>query len=389
MAVTPDGSTLVGIGSTIRRWSLPPEPRTDPDEPRIPADELCRGDLAAISPDGTLLAATSADLAHGSRQYHLRYWRLPSGEPAGAVRMRGHAPTSLAFTPDGTGLLSLGTGPAQFWRLPRPDQPKSVPRRLHRAERMFARDAKVVFSPDGKLVVAGRRKTVRLRRWPDGSTVAYVPTEVVKTVDDLQISPTGDTLIVGGSAPGNSRRVLVALPTGLATAALPWPNPFSPPLFTPDGKYLVLVEPAGPALWRLPGCLPVNAFDRQRSTEPDRVHAAVTADSRLLVTSDSGRAEVFEIPSGRRLGTIELAGAKVLPTADGTLLVGYDREQKLEVRRYRPSRLSQLAERPIGQLTPAESECFHGRYDNPADAALAELGAALLTHARRDRPRDV
>jgi hypothetical protein len=76
-----------------------------------------------------------------------------------------------------------------------------------------------------------------------------------------------------------------------------------------------------------------------------------------------------------------------LPTRDGALLVGKDADGATVVLRYRPSRLTELAERPIAESL--DTEVFSGRYDDPAEDALAKLGAGVLTYLRRDRPRDL
>lgn len=190
-------------------------------------------------------------------------------------------------------------------------------------------------SLDGTLMAKARRSgAVRLRRLqPRAKTLAYIPTRPagMRQVHTLLFSPAGDTVIVGGWDRHHKSQLVVArVPGGEPLALLTLENPQTPPLVTPDGTYLAVVEPTGLGLWRLPGCTRVET----PSLDP----------------------ETFHVPA-----------AAVL--------------------RYRPSRLADMAARPLADLTGPETEAFYSQYDDPADSALAELAAALLTYLRRDRPR--
>lgn len=223
---------------------------------------------------------------------------------------------------------------------------------------------------------------VRRRRGPKWPTIGQVPVAVVgmHSVTTIASSLPSGTVIAGGRTADLRSQVVVArLPTGNPIAVLESPDLRANPVITPDGRYLALLESNGLALWRLPACSPVETRRELADHDGSEAHTAITPDSRLLVAAGPHRAEVFEIPSGRRLAPIELGRVQLA----GALLVGIDSDGATAVLRYRPSRLAELAERPIGELTGAETEVFSAQYDDPADASLAKLGAALLTYLRR------
>jgi len=223
---------------------------------------------------------------------------------------------------------------------------------------------------------------VRRRRGPKWPTIGHVPVAVVgmHSVTTIASSPPSGTVIAGGRTADLRSQVVVArLPTGNPTALLESPDLRANPVVTPDGRYLALLESSGLALWRLPACSPVETRREVADHDGSEARAAITPDSRLLVAAGLHRAEVFEIPSGRRLAPIELGRVQLV----GALLVGTDADGATAVLRYRPSQLAELARRPIGELTGAETEAFSAQYDDPADAALAKLGSALLTYLRR------
>src|SRR5262249_61294351 len=92
-AFSPDGKRLVWRGGdrTVRVG----EPGAWKEIGRL--DEVGRVTVAALSPDGTLLASAEAD---GS----VCLWEVPAGKLR--RRWQGHAGTvaSVAFSPDGTAL---------------------------------------------------------------------------------------------------------------------------------------------------------------------------------------------------------------------------------------------------------------------------------------------
>lgn len=101
------------------------------------------GAVVATSPDGALLAVAAEDL--------VELWRDGTVVATGHTRP-GRNVLSLAFTPDGSGLLSSGSGDATLW---------SVPALLPVANWDGAHHA--VMSPDATLIaVAGNDGAVRL-----------------------------------------------------------------------------------------------------------------------------------------------------------------------------------------------------------------------------------
>ncbi|MEV6416589.1 hypothetical protein [Kribbella sp. NPDC051718] len=389
--LTADGLTLVAIGPReISLWSLAPASQRVEETRRIPARTLLGDREVAISPDGSLLAV--AVPGPNGRPESVQWWRLPEAEPVGAERVRFHSPSLLAFAPDGASLLSVGKTSSRVWHVPQARRPGG--RRLRAAERALFNGSVgdwpcLAMSPDGSLVAVGQGKSVRIRRWPDGTTIAHLP--VARTgltqLRELLISPQGDTVVVYGLAGRDGRRLVVAsLSAGAPLAAQTIAKPVSQPVVTPDGEHLAVVEQTGLSLWRLPGCTRGDTPPADMNA-PANLQAVISPDSRLLILRGYQRTELFELPSGRRLEPLELTNADLLPDPDGALLVGTARGGAIEVWRYRRSLVSELAERPINELTGRETEAFYGEYDDPADAALAELGAAVLRYLRRDRPR--
>ncbi|MFI5712455.1 WD40 repeat domain-containing protein [Kribbella sp. NPDC051620] len=244
------------------------------------------------------------------------------------------------------------------------------------------------ISPDGSLAAKAQRSgAVRLRRTrASGKTTAFVPTRPagIREVDSLLFTPDGDILVTGGRDCHRRSHIAVArVPGGEPIAYLTLDNPQTPPLVTPDGTYLAAVEPTGLALWRLPHCHPVDTAPEPQPPEFIAYDSAITPDSRLLVRTGQQQVDLYDLPSGRRLPPIPLRNA----TTDGVLLTGTDADGATAVLRYRTPKLADLAARPLAELTGKDAEAFYNQYDEPSDAALAKLAAALLTHLRRDRPR--
>ncbi len=295
--VTSDGSTLISTRPSTRLWRLPAEPQpadASPIESRVLSET---GYRSAISPDGSLLAVASWG------RWSSRFWRRSEADPL-FRRAR-------TFT-----------------------------------ENMPAANPTVALSPDGTLAAIGRRGEVRIRRLPTGRTVAHLPLKSTGITDvrTLLIPPAGDTVVVQGRTKLDEWRAIIAqLPSGAPIANLAVrANAQSPPVVTPDGQYLAVVESDGLALWRLPGYTRLET-PRGPSPSTSRTNAAVTPDSRLLISSGRHQVDLFELPSGRRLDPLELTDATLLPTASGALLIGTSPDGSIAVLRYRPSPQTSLA----------------------------------------------
>jgi hypothetical protein len=200
-------------------------------------------------------------------------------------------------------------------------------------ENMPVGNRAVAVSPDGTLTAIGRRNQVRIRRLPTGKTIAHLPLKAIgiTEVRTVLIPPAGNTVVVQGRTKQNEWRTLVArLPSGAPIANLAVPTDTqSPPVATPDGHYLAVVESDGLGLWRLPGCTRLETPRVAHSYEP-RTSAAITPDSRLLISSGPCHVDLFELPSGRPLDPIDLTNAALT----GALLIGTARDGTTAALRY-------------------------------------------------------
>ena len=173
---------------------------------------------AAVSPDGTLAAAGSAnritlfDVATGRPVARLVDESLPQpsdGSPRNAAHV--DAVRSLAFSPDGTRLASGAMRTVTIWKRsdagPAAEPAWSVERRIgsvERADPFVDRVVALAFSPDGELLAAGGGEptvsgAVTLVAADTGAVVRQIHVPHEDPVACLAFSPDGRRLATGAN----------------------------------------------------------------------------------------------------------------------------------------------------------------------------------------------
>ncbi|MEU6717016.1 hypothetical protein ABZ897_36610 [Nonomuraea sp. NPDC046802] len=167
---------------------------------RACSEDLTRGHVAVKSAVlGTHLSSLSCLvvmpgelLASVSFSNEVRWWHLPSGDPAGVLRAPKRGVRCMAVTPDGT-LLVTGDdgGRVRSWHLP-----SGKPAGTLRGHKYGVRCLAV--TPDGTLLVTGDDGgTVRLWHLPSGES-ARVLTGHKRAVRCLAMAPDGTWFASGG-----------------------------------------------------------------------------------------------------------------------------------------------------------------------------------------------
>ena len=214
---------------------------------------------AALSPDGRLLALVPPDDS-------VRLWRIADGRER--VRLATGSPQLVAaFSPDGLLVASCGLGEASLWRV---DGGVLVAKLPHPWLRVWS----VAFSPDSsRLATTCSDRTVRIWDTADGRLIRTLRGHADE-VWSVAFSPDGRTVASGGK---DGEVLLWPASPDPESRDLAY-HGWSRPLFSPDGRTLVLTE-GGP----MPQALIVRDGGPARRGPAHWAACGFAADSRQLL----------------------------------------------------------------------------------------------------------
>jgi WD40 repeat protein/3',5'-cyclic AMP phosphodiesterase CpdA len=316
--------------------------------------EMAAGDAVnqlAVSPDGTLLAATTATSA--------RLWNLPSGDERGDLPQHGSTLSwAVAFSPDGSLLATTSSTAIQLW---------DVGSGNHRAS--LARDTGtiygVTFSPDGSLLASGSDDgTARIWDVATHAEVARLTHPNVHGLRGIAFSPDG-LVLATTSLDRNLRLWDVGswhLRRTLKHDEWLWGVAFSP-----DGSYLATTGIGTVRLWDVK-----TGKERAQLTHADNVRSvAFSPDGSLFAsTGDDWTAKLWDVSSWSLRHTLVGHHGWVLRGAfspDGSLLATAGNDGT--------ARIWETADGSLKRTITVNAEEAHGVWD----VAFSPDGALLAT----------
>jgi WD40 repeat protein len=167
LAFTPEGKQLVSASDdkVIRVWDLQAGKTVRTIRGQVGPGDEGKIYAMALSPDGRWLA--TGGWFNKSREEDIRLYDFTTGNLVALLKGHTNAVASMAFSPDGTRLISgSGDNSAIIWDI---DGRKL----LHRLQGHTAEIYAVAFMPDGERVVTGSYDTtLRLWRATDGGLIA-------------------------------------------------------------------------------------------------------------------------------------------------------------------------------------------------------------------------
>jgi len=256
LAFSNDGKFLAaaaGAGSPVVVWDLhsdrvvhtfrPPYPRACRANDALP---FCtHGDGIAFSPDDHTLA--NGDGNNGALLWNLRtggHARLPVG--------RGRWVLSLAYSPDGSRLVTVdGAGFGTLWDIAHHHRLATFP-----ADNSRGAAGSVAFSADGADFVTGAQGNLTIRAATSGRAVGKPLPIPNGYYGSLDYSPAGHIVgvVSGDGVELWDLGTRTQIGTGLPGAPPQAENPGGPGnlAFTPDGRDIIVVSPNGLAtIWNV------------------------------------------------------------------------------------------------------------------------------------------
>jgi len=302
LGFTPDDHLLVSIachppaaGEKLRWelviWELP----TGEVLWRRPIDSpsLGRPRMAAISPDGQLIAVTAPDS-------NFRVLRIENGDELFSGSIDDDSVTAVVFSPDGAALLaSSGFGSPSIHRW---DVATGEPVDTLEGHRSYVTDLQ--FTPDGKhLISSSTDQTIRLWNWPEGCA-ATVLRGHTDEIDGLAVPRAGNT-VASRCRDGSiflwplihPARTLTyrTLPVKVATRfGIIYGQP-RPAVFTPDSQSIIVIESNNE----------LSQWDVATLRETRRWQSEAQKAGRVVLAPDGSQAAMIDIHG--RLSLMDLS----------------------------------------------------------------------------------
>lgn len=305
LAMSPDGQRVIsgGADGTLTLWNSEPLPPRDPAP--LGPDRIT---AFALDPNGGRIA--TASVIQGVPTIVIR--KTENGEVAATLTGHQGAIHSVAFSPDGTKLVSGSADQtARAWSL------SEAPKELSQFAEHMGEVRAVAFSGDGTQVLSGAENgTVRLWTVADGKLVADCPGHT---------GPVVAALFAAGNQPvtasaDQSVRFWNGT-NGQQVRAVTESQPVTAMTCTRDGQRLAVALKEGQVVLR-------NLDGNQTHlltghTAAARAMQPGTDGARLVSLDGSGRVLVWDLMNGRLIETAAWEGAQValLSNAPGTLFL--------------------------------------------------------------------
>jgi eukaryotic-like serine/threonine-protein kinase len=289
---SPDGSRLLSISenTAVRLWHvatgesvelLPPGPSNTINNPSV----------AAFTADGSQLLVSYPNEVFS--------FNAASGQLIGPIEPLGKRLNGMAFSPDGSRLVTATTTEAQIWDA-------KTWRRIGNSWPITVShidNVEVVFSPDGKMVATGDATNVRLIDAAIGLPICapmrlrYLRVWEGESIKSLAFSRDGSLLMAGGAS-ANSCIWRVA-PQARRTRVLTHQD-VSRGEFSPDGRVVITGSRGrGAQLWDVSSGLP-----RANKLDISGVVLVLAFDSsgqRVVAGSVGNTARVWDVQDGAPL----------------------------------------------------------------------------------------
>lgn len=296
IAAAPDGRQAAIEGAVVRRWGLP-EWRELPPLP-VPA-EVAPGlaDAAlAFAPDGNRLMAAGPE--------RLMVWDLAAPDAPPVVQSFTAALRQVAIAPDGATLATAGGQESILWDLGSGEA----------RWRAWADLPAVAFTPDGRQALLRARPAaepgdrIGLRDVAgDALTLLALPTNSPA----FAVSPTGTSFVMSASR----RLLLYDLTTGGQIWAIDTPPTLggalsgtpssSPPVFSPDGRFVAMGVDAEIRVWDAANGTELRIFTHKSAMSGvDQV--AFAPGSAVLASLTLDSVILWDVARGEAIRTLKL-----------------------------------------------------------------------------------